>query len=87
MLMIKAEASAGTDLRESMIPDMVALAARTGARVEVRGNETVFWADPGDTVDAMQAAYDRLYPASRYVATFIKQVAPRRPAAITSPTA
>lgn len=86
MLMIEAKASAGCDLRDSMIPDMVALAKRTGVQIEVRGNDTVFWANPDDTVEALQAAYDRLYGPSRYVATWIKQVAPRRPATVTAPT-
>lgn len=79
MLMIEAKASVGQSLRDDMIPDMVALARRTGAQVEVRGNDTVFWANPDDAVEDLQAAYDRLYPASRYVATFIRHVAPRAP--------
>lgn len=80
MLMIKAEASAGQSLRNDMIPDMVALAQRTGCSVAVRDNDTLFWAYPSDHVAEMQAAYDRLYPLSRYVSTGIRQPALRMPA-------
>lgn len=65
--MIKAEGSAGCSLRDGMIPDMIALAKRTQCSVEVRANDTIFWAYPNDTVEEMQSAYDRLYPESKYV--------------------
>ena len=80
MLMIKAEGSAGQSLRDDMIPQMVRLAYSTGCGVEVRANDTVFWVYPSDTVADMQAAYDRLYPESRYVSTGISRPAPRKPA-------
>jgi len=69
MLMIKAEGFAGQNLRDDMIPNMVDLARRTGCSVEVRANETVFWAYPDDTVKDMQEAYDRLYLKSKYVSS------------------
>lgn len=84
MLTIEAKASAGQCLRNDMIPDMVRLARTTGVRVEVRGNDSVFWADPNDTVGGLQQAYDRLYPSSRYIATFIAAPVPRHTTEATS---
>lgn len=77
MLTLKAEASAGVDLRDSMLPDALDLARRTGARIEIEGNDTLFWIMPDDTLAGLQDAFDRLYPASRYVAAHIRQAAPR----------
>jgi hypothetical protein len=82
MLTLKADADAGCGLRDEMIPQMIDLARRTGCRIEIKGNETTFWAHPADSVEALQAAYDRLYPQSAYVSVRIAQPAPRlKPAA------
>lgn len=77
MLTLKAEASAGCSLRDEMIPEMIDLARRTGCRIEVSGNETLFWAMPDDTVADLQAAFDRLYPTSRLVSVLVRQPVPR----------
>ena len=77
MLTIKAEASAGADLREETMPEMVRLARATGCRVELEGNETKFWTMPDDTVLGLQHAFDRLYLHSRLVASWISLPVPR----------
>lgn len=69
MLTITAEGTAGMDLRESLLPDMLALAQRTGAAVEVRANDTLFRVRPTDDIEDLKGAYDRLYPESRVVTT------------------
>ena len=78
MLTIKAEASAGCSLRDQMLPEMLDLARRTGCVIEVSGNETKFWVKPDDTISHLVASFDRLYPASSLVATWIRQIVPRR---------
>lgn len=83
-LMIKAEGSPGRSLRDDLIPDMVRLAQRTQCGIEVRANDTIFWAYPRDTIEEMQAAYDRLYPQSRYVGTGMAKPALRTPVAPSS---
>lgn len=77
-LMIEAKGSAGQSLRDDIIPDMVRLAQRTQCSVEVNANDTIFWAYPRDTIEEMQAAYDRLYPESRYVSTGMATAASRK---------
>jgi len=67
MLTIKAESSAGTHLRDGLLPDMVDLARVTNCAVEVQANETLFRVHPNDSVGAMKDAFDRLYPKSRMV--------------------
>lgn len=69
MLMIKAEGQAGQSIRDDMLPSMVDLAHRTGCGVEVRANDRLFWVYPYDTVEGMQAAYDRLYMKAKYVSS------------------
>lgn len=67
MLTIKAEAQAGTDLRNAMLPDMAALSRVTNCGVEVQANGTTFIAYPNDSIGGLKDAYDRLYPESRLV--------------------
>lgn len=76
MLRLIVHAEAGASLRNAMA-DMVAVATRTGCMIEMKGNETTFWVEPGDTLPEVLRAFDRLYPQSTYVATWIKQPAPR----------
>lgn len=77
MLTIKAEGTAGMDLREAMLPEMLALAQRTGAAVEVRANDTLFRVRPTDDMEDLRGAYDRLYPDSRMVTTGMVKPWPR----------
>lgn len=77
-LRIKVEAEPGNNLRDVMV-EMADLASRVGVRLELRANDTVFWVDPDDTADGVRAAFDRLYPTSKYVASWIKHGAPRSP--------
>jgi hypothetical protein len=79
MLTLKVEASLGADLRNDVMPQLVQLARFTQCRVELMGNDTLFWAHPSDTVPVMLDAYDRLYPHSRIVSTFIRHPVPRAP--------
>jgi len=83
-LFLTAEAVAGSDIRDDVLPEMTRLAQLTGCAIEVRGNETTFVAYPEDTTDAMQAAFDRLYPASTYVS--VATVNPARRVATVKPT-
>lgn len=77
MLTIQAEASAGKDLKVAMV-EMLDLARRLGVRVELKGNETTFWVTPDDTREGVEDAFDRLYPASRLVASWISEPVRRR---------
>ena len=79
-LFLIAEAMLGADLRRDVLPEMAALARTTGTPVKVRGNGTTFLAYPDDTAEALQAAFDRLYPASTHVAVKIHQPMTREPA-------
>ena len=79
-LFLIAEAMWGADLRRDVLPEMAALARTTGTPVKVRGNGTTFLAYPDDTAEALQAAFDRLYPASTHVAVKIQQPMPKEPA-------
>lgn len=76
-LFLTAEAVAGSDIRDDVLPEMTRLAQLTGCAIEVRGNGTRFVAYPEDTTTAMQAAFDRLYPASTYVSVATVSPAPR----------
>lgn len=75
MLMIKAERTAGTHLKNGLLPDMLALAKKTGCSVEANGVR--FWVYPKDTIEALNDAFDRLYPKSRVVSVFIKKPWPK----------
>lgn len=70
MLTLKISANAGANLRETMM-EMVALAQRVQIRVELQANDTIFWVDPSDNNATVVLAYQRLYPDSRYVASWI----------------
>lgn len=76
MLTIKVETPFGSDLREAMY-EMLDLAERTNCRVMLTGNETTFVVKPGDTLDQINSAFERLYPASKFVATHITTPVPR----------
>ena len=76
-LFLIAEAVAGSDIRDDVLPEMTRLAHLTGCAIEVRGNGTRFVAYPEDTTADMQAAFDRLYPASTYVSAATVNPAPR----------
>ena len=76
-LFLTAEAVAGSDIRDDVLPEMTRLAQLTGCAIEVRGNGCRFVAYPGDTTTDMQAAFDRLYPASTYVSVATVNPAPR----------
>lgn len=76
---ISVECSAGTDLRMVAMPAMLDLAQRTGCRIELKANDTVFWVRPEDSYTALIHAFDRLYPKSRYVSTGISRSVPRPP--------
>lgn len=80
MLTIKAESSAGTHLRDGLLPDMAALARVTNCAVEVQANDTLFIAYPSDSVGALKEAFDRLYPKSRMVMTGMTKPFLREPA-------
>lgn len=83
-LFITAEAVAGSDIRDDVLPQMVRLARTTDCAVEVRGNGTRFVAYPADSIGGMQAAFDRLYPASTYVSVSTVNPMPRTTAQAVS---
>lgn len=67
-LMLKVEGMAGANLGDLMV-DMLDLARRTGCMVEMKANDITFWVYPDDVEADIRAAFDRLYPTSRYVST------------------
>lgn len=77
MLTLKAEASAGTSLRDEMLPEALLLARATGARIEIEANESKFWILPTDSLGALKAAYDFLYPKSWLIGTMIAVPVPK----------
>jgi hypothetical protein len=77
MLTLKADADPGTNLRDEMLPEALALAKQAGARIEIVGNETKFVIRPDDTIEALFEAFDRLYPHSAYVSTTTTRPWPR----------
>lgn len=81
MLTIKAEGSAGMDLRDQMLPEMLLAAKATGCRIQVEANETTFWVHPTDTLATLWEAFDRLYPSSKLVFAGMAAPWPRHPAA------
>jgi hypothetical protein len=78
-LTLKAEADAGTNLRDQMLPEALDLARRMGVRIEISGNDTLFWIHPWDSIADLQSAYDRLYPESSIVSVKMQAPAPRIP--------
>lgn len=80
MLRLKAEATAGMDLRRQMLPEMLALAKRTDCCIEVKANGIDFWVYPNDSLVELQSAYDRLYPESQIVSTAVRVPVPKRSA-------
>jgi hypothetical protein len=75
LLTLTVEAAPGMDLKEAMAL-MVDVARRTGCRVQMDGNGTRFWVVPDDTVEMVEAAFDRCYLNGKglqrqYVATHL----------------
>ena len=76
MLTIKVEAAPGDDLRHAMV-EMMVLANQTHCVVELRANGTTFRVRPADTAREIHDAFDRLYPKSSLVATWVTRPFPR----------
>lgn len=84
MLTIKAEGQAGDNIREDIIPEMIALSLKTGCYVEVKANGTEFRFSHRDSVEAAQDAFDRLYPESRLIMAGMMRPLRKEPVAAKS---
>lgn len=64
MIFIQVEGMAGDCIRDKNLGEMLNLAETTGAAVRMNANGCKFTVYPGDSLDQLKAAFDRLYPHS-----------------------